>query len=105
MAIHVYIHDAVNYGVNVRKEGKYFVASGTIATTARGQKGLGPEDYSRVFRTKAEAERNAAMWNRANTEAVAMWAEREAMRRAQTQEYLAARAKRGNRETQSSFNF
>ena len=75
----------------VTKSGKFFVVNGAIAVIA-GK--VANETYHRVFRTKVQAERVAAQWNATNTRALADLAEDRAVRRANADAYLAARALR-----------
>ena len=79
--------------LTVTKQGKFFVVNGTIAVIA-GK--VANETYARAFRTKALAERDAAEWTAINTRALAELAEDRAVRRANADAYLAARALRTN---------
>lgn len=75
----------------VEKIGNRFVVSGVIAVIAARRV---DEEYSRVFRTKTEAERAAARLDQQNAEALAYLAERRAARLEDAAAYLTRRAAR-----------
>lgn len=84
--------------LTIDKQGNRFVVTGQIYTYSNGGKTFGPENYTRAFKTRAEAEQNAKKINAANIDGIRGYNEEREERTKRAANYLTERKSRSSNQ-------